>query len=73
MSRRNRRFDATGLISDINHLNQMVVRDLLPTVYTYPPEMLPSPDEGEEAEVIVIHPDTLKAEVVAVITPADKP
>lgn len=40
-----------------------------PTV-TFPPEMLPSPDEGEEAEVIVIHPDTLKAEVVAVIPPA---
>lgn len=43
-----------------------------PTI-TYPPEMLPSPDDGEEAEVIVIHPDTHKAEVVAVITPLGKP
>lgn len=42
-----------------------------PTI-TYPPEMLPSPDDREEAEVIVIHPDTHKAEVVAMITPLDK-
>lgn len=37
---------------------------------TYPPEMLPSPDEDEIAEVIVIHPDTGEKQVVAVIPPA---
>jgi len=31
---------------------------------TYPPELLPSPDEGDEAEVIVIDPDTRKARVI---------
>lgn len=25
---------------------------------TFPPEMLPAPTEGDEAEVIVVHPDT---------------
>jgi len=31
---------------------------------TYPPEMLPSPDEDDEAEVVVIDPDTRKQTVV---------
>ncbi len=31
---------------------------------TYPPKMLPSPDEGDEVEVIVEHPDTRKRTVV---------
>ncbi len=31
---------------------------------TYPPEMLPSPDEDDEAEVVVVDPDTGKAKVV---------
>lgn len=34
---------------------------------TYPPEMLPAPDEGEEAEILVEHPDTRELSVVVVI------
>ena len=32
--------------------------------FTYPPEMLPSPPKGEEAEVFVRHPDTLRETVI---------
>jgi hypothetical protein len=37
------------------------------TIVTLPPEMLPSPAEGEEAEVIFLHPDTRK-ETILLIT-----
>lgn len=38
---------------------------------TYPPEMLPSPDEGEEAEVVVVDPDTGRRSVVSSDDAAD--
>lgn len=35
---------------------------------TYPPEMLPSPDEGQEADIVVVGPD---GKVIVVLKPGD--
>ena len=41
------------------------------TTVTLPPELLPSPADGEEVEIIVIHPDTRRAETFLLVTGDD--